>query len=139
MNILSQIDLTKIFNPEFLFQASPDPGGLFLLTLVVYGLMIIGAIALGVVSRRNRGSKYRKLWRQFIYFMLTIGLIGPVLVFFRWQSIPYLGSRLVALALWIVALAWLLQIIFYWLFVLPQEVKAKIEKENFEKYLPKKS
>lgn len=135
-NILNQIDLTKIFDPSQVFQATPDPVGLYLYGLVVYGLALIGAVILGNILRRNPRSIYKKLWRQFIYLMLFAGLTGPILVFFRWQSIPYIGSRLMVLVLWIIAIAWLIQIMIYWFRVLPQEIKKIKEKENFERFLP---
>jgi len=137
MSILNQVDLTKIVDPNLVFETTPAPGGLYLCSLVVYGLLILGSVILGVISRRNPQSNNRKLWRQFIYLMLVVGMTGPVLVFLRWQSIPYLGSRLITLLLWLVAIAWLCQIIYYWIFVLPHEIELKKEKENFEKYLPR--
>lgn len=137
MSILNQINLSKIFDPNLVFEATPAPGGLYLLSLIIYGLLIISAIILGVISRRNPQSIYKKLWRQFIYLMLFTGLLGPVLVFFRWQSIPYLGSRLMVLILWIIAIAWLTQIIIYRIWLLPKEIQKIKEKEKFEKYLPK--
>ncbi len=136
--MLNQIDLTKIFDPNLIFETTPVPGGLYLLSLIIYGLLLAGAITLGVISRRNPQSTHKKLWRQFIYLMLFTGIIGPVLVFFRWQAVPYLGSRFVVLILWLVALAWVLQILIYRLWVLPQEIKKLKEKENFEKYLPRR-
>lgn len=135
--MLNQIDLTKLFDPNLIFEATPSPEGLYLDTLAIYGLLLSTAVILGIISRRNPQSVYKNLWRKFIYLSLFTGIIGPVLIFFRWQSIPYLGSRLAVLALWITTLFWLLQIIWYWLIILPREIKAKQEKENFEKYLPR--
>jgi len=136
-NILNQIDLSKIFDPNLIFEASPDPQGFYLYIAIIYGLILVLAIILGVISRRNPQSVYKKLRSKTIYLMLFVGLVGLMLTFFRWQAIPYIGSRLMVLALWIVAIAWLVEIIWYWLFILPQQKKLQQEKENFEKYLPR--
>lgn len=137
MSIFNQINLAKIIDPNLVFEASPSSEGLYLYSLIIYGLLLVAAIILGVISRRDRQSIYRKLWRQLIYLLLFTGLVGPVLVFLRWQSIPYIGSRLMVLVLWIITVAWLAQIITYKIWVLPKEIKKIKEKEKFEKYLPR--
>ena len=68
--------------------------------------------------------------------MLIIGFFGLALIFFRFEAIPYLGSRLMLLILFLVFLIWGILIIYYWLRIMPREIKKKKEKENFEKYLP---
>ena len=136
--ILDQFDPRKLINPNWLFETAPDIQGLYLYLGLIYGLFLIAAVALGVYSRRHRDSRH-KFWSQIIYLLLLVGVIGLVLIFFRWQEITYLGSRILVVFLWLAGLIWLVFILFYRFVTLPKKIKVQEEKNRFEKYLPKKS
>ena len=69
--------------------------------------------------------------------LLTCGVIGLILVLFRYQQIPYFGNRLMYLLLFIVFIIWGGWILFYKMVVMPKEINKEKEKENFQKYLPR--
>lgn len=114
---------------------SPAAGGLYQYLAIVFGLMIILSV---VLFLKKPAEIYRKLYGKVISLFLIVGLIGIALIFFRFEAMPYLGSRLMFLVLIFVFLIWFGLIVYYRLIILPQEIRQKKEKENFEKYLPRR-
>ncbi len=132
-NFLSQIDFGKLFQKEYLLEINPDANGLYKYLTIVFGLMIILSV---VLFLKKPAEVYKKLYGKVISLFLIVGLIGIALIFFRFEAMPYLGSRLMFLVLIFVFLIWLGLIVYYRLIILPKEIKQKKVKENFEKYLP---
>jgi hypothetical protein len=134
MNIFQQIDLGKLFNPGYVFESTPNSTGLYQYLAILFGLEIIGAILITIFNRKKSATKRVK--SSFFSLFLSMGIIGLSLIFFRWQMIPYLGSRLVLVLLFIVFIIWSVFIFWYWLMILPKEMAKVKEQERFEKYLP---
>jgi len=137
MNIIHQIDLGKIINIGYIFETTPSPEGLYRYLAILFGLMIIGAIVIVILNRRK--SLTRKVKSGFFSLLLTVGIIGLSLIFFRFEEIPYLGSRLMLILLFFIIICWAAFIIWYWLVILPKEIAMIREKEKFQKYLPRKA
>lgn len=140
--IFSRIDLNKLFRVERIFEIDPEPNGLYLYLAFIFTLLIIVAAVIAAVKILKKSSTFptsSKLLSKWFHFCLIIGLAGLVLIFFRYQGIAYLGSRLMMIFLAIWSLIWVLTIIFYRVFTIPKESKIREEKERFEKYLPKKN
>lgn len=133
LNFLTQIDFSKLSDKDYILQTSPDPTGLYKYLLIIFGLMFVAAF---ILIFKKPKEVYRKLYSKLIGLLLIVGLSGLALVFFRWQAIPYLNSRLLFVILVFIFLLWLSSIIYYYLLILPKEIKQKQKKENFEKYLP---
>lgn len=130
------IDFEKLISTERIFEITPDPIGNYLYLLILSGLLLAVAIYLKIFKRKikKNAKVFNALGNLFIFFSLT----SAVIIFFRWQSIPYLGSRFAFMIVLVASLLWLLNILFYIWFELPQKKKLKIEREKFEKYLPRK-
>lgn len=137
LNIFQQIEIRKLFDLDRLFKITPEISGLYVYLLIIYGLLFLGAVGIGVYSRRSSDEFKRKVYGKIIYLLLFISLTGSALVFFRWQAIPYLASRVINLAVWVVALFWLASIVIFSLFTIPKLRKQKYKREQFEKYLPR--
>lgn len=133
MNFLSQIDPKKLLQKDYIFQITPDTDGLYKYLAIIFGLMLVTAV---ILIFRKPKEIYRKLNSKLITLLLIIGFFGLVLIFFRFEAIPYLSSRLMLLILFLIFLIWGILIIYYRFMILPREIKKKKEKENFEKYLP---
>ncbi len=136
MNILHQIDFKKLFNLSYIFESTPASTGLYKYLTILFGLMIIGAVVIFFFNRKDKDN-YKKLKNNFFNLFLTTGIIGSVLIFLRFQEVPYLGSRLMLLILLVAFVIWSFFIGYYGFFILPEEIIKRKEKEHFEKYLPK--
>jgi len=138
LNIFQQINLSKLFELDRLFETTPIVNGLYLYLLGIYGLLLLSAFWLGIYAKKNNDEFKKQIFGKIIYLLLFISLTGAALVFFRWQAIPYLASRVVHMAIWAVALLWALNIVFFSVFTVPKLKLQKYKREQFEKYLPRK-
>jgi len=134
-NFLDQLEPDKLLNTFYLLDATPSADGLYIYLMVVFGLLIVVAAILFFIKFEKY---YRKLQRKLIILFLTVGLVGFILIFLRYEQIPYLSSRLLILLLLLLFAVWLLLIIYYYFRILPVEIKEILKKENFEKYLPRR-
>jgi len=136
-HILSQIDLSKLLNFDYIFKVTPPASGWYLYLLVIFILLILLALAsIWVIKRQDK--VYRKLQKQIFNSFLSCGIIGLFLVFCRFEQIPYLSSRLM---LWLLTLVFIFlsgSILFYIRVILPEEKQELLKKQKFNKYLPRR-
>ncbi|AKM82472.1 MAG: hypothetical protein UT28_C0001G0679 [Berkelbacteria bacterium GW2011_GWE1_39_12] len=125
----------KLFRPDYIFSATPPANGLYIYLLIVFGLMIVIAILLAFFKSKLE-KIYLKLQNRIFNLLLTLGIIGLFFVLFRYEQIPYFGSRLMILLLLLTFLFWGGWIAFYWIFEIPQEKLEARKKQKFIKYLP---
>ena len=97
---------------------------------------MITAVLLHLLFKKQDRNR-QKVWEKLIPLLWFAGIAGIVLIFFRWQSIPYLGSRFLMLMMFGVAVLWLAQILWFKFIELPQELLIKKKKQEFETYLPR--
>jgi len=129
-------NLKNIFTKEKIFEVSPAPIGNYLYGAIFFGILILAAVALQILAKRQSKTR-QKVWGKIRSLLWFLGITGLVLMFFRWQSAPYLGSRFLMLILAGITLLWLAQIIWFKFVELPKEILLKKKKESFEKYLPR--
>ncbi len=134
-NFLTQIDLRKLIQKDYLLEITPSTDGFFKYLVIIFGLFITVAVYLII---RKPPEIYKKYFVKLINLFLVTGVVGLMLIFFRWQATPYMGSRVVFLSFLISIFVWLLFILWYRFFIFSKEIQEKIEKENFEKYLPRR-
>lgn len=70
-------------------------------------------------------------------FFLTIGILGIFILFFQYEMIPYVGYRVMMLALVAVAVIWYFVITIYSLTKMPREIRIIKNHERYIQYLPK--
>ena len=136
MAFLSQINLAKLFQADYIFESYPAATGLYLYFSIIFGILIGLAIIFFFIIRR-KNKTYHKLQKRAFIFFTIIGLIGLLLTFFRFEQIPYLDSRFMFLCLGVTFVLWGAWIGFYIIFTLPQEKKEISKKQKFIKYLPR--
>lgn len=133
----NQIQISKLFRADYIFDITPKTTGLY--QYLGIGFVLLGLIALVLWWLNRKKPKLKKeFFGKIIALFTTTALLGLVLLFFRMQEIPYLASRLMMLSLLLMFVIWGGFIIYYRFRVLPKEFKKTKEKENFERYLPKK-
>lgn len=134
-NFLNQINLSKLFQTDYLFEIAPQPIGLYLYLAIIFGVLVAVAIVLIFLTKSQ--EKLQKIfWQKVINWLLVTGLLGLALLFFRYEAMAYLGSRIVFLMFVLVAIIWAITIIWYKAIVLPKKLAIIQKKKNFEKYLP---
>ena len=105
----------------------------FLVILGAFVLMIIVATVLAYSKKIHPPLRSR-----FFNFLLTIGIIGLVFSFFRWESIAFVGTRFAMAFLIASAIVWYLTIAYYTIFKMPKEIKIIKANARYAQYLPKK-
>ncbi len=134
------MDFSKLTNLYYLIDYRPTISPTTLKAFIVFfSLFVIIAIGIKIAKKYKKYPPYEaKLLDKYFNLALTFGLLGLLWSWFRYETVPFLSSRLIFPILIIMALAWLYPIIRYQLKTIP-EVKKKIEaKKIFQKYLPKK-
>lgn len=137
ISIFNQIDPKKIFDLGRIFETTPESQGLYQYLAVIFGLIILATVIL-IFQARNKKPIFRNFYNQIVNLFLFTGITGEILIFCRWQGIPYLGSRLMLYILGLVFIIWGGYILWFRISVFPGKIKQLKEKEKFEKYLPKK-
>jgi heme A synthase len=135
--MFTNIDINKLFSVSYIFQNAPNPEGLYRYLAIFFGLEIVGALIIAAFGRQK--SPTRKVKSSFFSLLLTTGIIGLSLIFFRFEEIPYLGSRLMLIILFLVLICWVAFIFWHWLIILPEEQREIREQQRFQKYLPHKT
>lgn len=130
----------QIADPNYLFNPTPFPNPKVILILVsVFSLMLI----LGIVSWflfhkiSQQIFPYKKMRNKLTSLFLTCGIIGLLLTFFYWQSIPYLSTQILILILIFVFVLWSLIILLYIQRQFSWELVKCEREERYKKYLPR--
>ncbi|MBM2820285.1 MAG: hypothetical protein HW405_45 [Candidatus Berkelbacteria bacterium] len=136
--MIAKIDLLKLLNTKYIFEISPEPISDYLYLSILFGLLIVIAFIFWFIYKRKRKqldlfkAVQKSVFNPFFY----TGIIGLILIFFRWQGMPYLGSRFFLLVLLLLFLFWGTNIIYFRFVTFPKRIKEYQEKKNFNKYLP---
>lgn len=134
------INFIKFFTPSYLFDLRPTidrETAIFL--LVFFGILIIGGIIARIMQGTKKHDQYiAKLFSKYVSLLVTMGLIGVVLVWFRYETAAIFSARF-WLVLWVILFAiWLVKIVKYQYTVIPQAKEKSEQRKIFNKYLPKK-
>lgn len=133
------LDPKKFLDEAYIFQKTPPPNSDYLYLLILFGsLIILALIAWFVYGHRKKIVPiYSKMQTKVFNLFFYTGLAGMALIFFRFEEIPYLGSRFFMLLSGVAFIIWTSSIIYYFSKILPKEIERFHEKKNFEKYLPR--
>ncbi len=114
-------------NPESLI---PYAQQIFLAFLV---LLFILTILIAIIKKRS--GIYKGFFKRLYSFCLSNTLIGLILWFFNYETIPFFSARF-WLGLWALSmLAWLIFILLK-LKNIPQQKKQREKEQELKKYLP---
>ena len=126
--------LQNYLTTEYLFSAvAPSNQKLFLILVGFFLLFIIISVFLGFNQSIHKGLKSR-----LFNFFLTIGILGLLISFFRYESIAYVGARVVMLTLFVATVIWYFVITIYSLTKMQSEIRIIKNHERYVQYLPKK-
>jgi len=133
----NQLDAQKLFDFPRIFESTPDPQGLYQYLSFVFGLLLIVALIIFLTTKKQK-SIIKNYFNRIINLLLFIGVAGLILIFCRWQGIPYLGSRLIFYLLLIVFIVWGGFVVWFRIFIFPKKMAKLREREQIEKYLPRR-
>ena len=135
INFLSQINLGKLLKSDYIFETSPSATGLYQYLAIVFAVLILAAFVL-IIKARKKEEIFKPLYAKIINLLFFTAFSGLILIFFRWQGIPYLGSRLLLVVLLAVVFVWSMIIVWYKFKILPRKIEKYQKQKIFEKYLP---
>jgi len=137
-NLLSKIK--EFTDSIYLYSAVPPYNQKFLMImLIIFVIMGLGGWAVWSLMKKrvNKKPLYGEIRSRLASLLFTIGGIGLVLVFFEWQAIPYLSSRLLLAILLIIFLFWISSILRYIQRDFSWKLKDFEQHERYKKYLPR--
>jgi ABC-type transport system involved in multi-copper enzyme maturation permease subunit len=135
-------DFSKLSDVNYLINAIPSAQfASKKILLIIFGLIIFLAVILWLAS--YFGLKKSKVVSHFLeakvyYLLLTTGIVGLALIFFRIVGASYLSMRLIFLIFLLAMLVWAIYLIFYLIVSLPQEYQEESDQKRRAKYLPKR-
>lgn len=125
---------------ELKYILSPTPGynfKFFLPLIITFGLLIIvGAVGSYILKKREKFLK--PIANRLLKFGLSIGLTGLLLIFLRYENLPFLSMRIWLMLLAIVAIVWSILLIVFIISYLPRAKSNLAKQKVFQKYLPRK-
>ena len=123
----------QIFTAKFLFE-NPTPHTNFMIGLAIFfGILVVAGILVALLVR----GESKKIWGRFVKPFLTVGILGLVHLFARYESLPWLNTRFFAELLFAIFFIWLLVIVIMLSKFMPKYMKEKEVAQRFERYLPK--
>jgi len=133
-------DFTKFLDWNYLadpYPSAPSTQTLYLLLGIFVFFIIFGVgewFWLGRLSQKY--PPYLETRGKLLNFFLTFGIVGLVLLFFRFETLPYLASRLLLVLLAAGFIIWGGYLLYYLLRVLPVKIKNAQKEKTYSQYLP---
>lgn len=126
-------NLLSYFTKDMLFDPAPSASdALIIVYLVCFGLVTLAAIVWFFL----KGEIKRILTGYFSIFM-TVGVLGLIYTFVRYERLPNLSTRIVLMALIVGSMIWLVTKSYFTVSELNKlRDLSKIE-NKYKKYLPK--
>lgn len=128
--------MSNFFTLKYWLASRPgnlDPKALFILVVFVAILVIFSFISY-LVKNRKRGLYYN-IWNQVNSFCFTNTVIGIFLLFFAYELIPFLSSRILFLLWLIEMIVWIIFIVRFALNI-PKVIEKQQKENEYKKYIP---
>ena len=107
---------SNFFTKNYLFDSNPSyPFKLLLPLLIFYGLIfLLGLfIPIWINYKYKKFLPYKNVSYKIQTVLLSFSIIGGILLFFRFEEIPYLSSRVLVYLLFLSFIIWLIFFIKY--------------------------
>ena len=105
-------------------------------SIAIFGGLIILSVA-SILLFRKVNPILAKIKGMINSWMMSLGLVGLFIVFFRWQQLSIFSKNIflaIILTTWFI---WLIFIIYWVIFRYPNQMYQFQEKERIKKYIPK--
>lgn len=124
--------LSYIFSNKFLFDSTPSSESRFYLSFII----LFGAILLASFLIRMMKIDEKIRGRQSVSY-LTVGILGFIYLGARFESLPWLGSRLFLALILLTAVIWFSCLTVWGVKYYNKKSKELVVENKFNKYLPK--
>ena len=133
------MNLLKLFSLGYLFTLQPGSEFKFMVPLIAFFLFLsIGSFYIEKwVSRQPHRKAIKELLPDFSKRIRLFGIIGFLLLFARYENIPYFAMRIVLLLFLIGILVYVGRSLYKFKKHLPELLDKKEKKITHQKYLPK--
>lgn len=127
---------TNFFTLTYWFSVTP--GNLAPIALKSLSFFLLGLFALAFVAYlrgKRKQDIYYKSWSSIFNFSLSNLGIGLVILFFYYESIPYLSMRFFAL-IWLASMIYWAYLIFKTFKQVPVIREKRKQEQEYKKYIP---
>ncbi|MFA6382604.1 MAG: hypothetical protein WCX08_05040 [Candidatus Buchananbacteria bacterium] len=130
--------LNYFFNPAHLFSLRPEAmhARAVIILAVIFGLTVVLAGINKILLGKTKDGLRIKGLRRITHLCLTVGILGFVYLFFAWQGVALLASRIWLIIIFLTAVIWLAFIAKYLFLEVPKLRKEIDHRRDFERYLP---
>lgn len=133
------MDITKLFELNYLFEIYPGPFKSIMVFLIFFIVLIAGSFFLERWIKKNtHRDSLRSTLPRFPQKLRTLGIIGLVLLAFRYEAIPYFSIRFFFLVYLLIVLWVIGSAIYRYNKILPNVIQKKHVEKKKKHYLPKK-
>lgn len=123
----------EIFAVKNLLESSPIPETKwYILFGVLFLVMIMAAVAIAAMPKEDK-----RLAQRFYYPSLILGIVGLLALGANFESLPWLGTRVVILATFAIYIVWMIIGGVLTLRALPKVKHERRAEDRYQKYLPK--
>ncbi len=131
--------VAPLFHWSFWVNPYTQPFSPWVDHLVLFFLVVLTLAPFGIswMRRRAKEKLIKRIWGRVFGVCLCAGLTGLVLYAITWQRIPVLGVR-IFWPIWFLAhVSWALSIFLRARKMIPAARRAQLERQAYEKWLPK--
>ena len=120
---------------DYWFNLAPVPFIPLAQKLFIIFIIALALAALLIAVIKSHGGIYRGLFKRLYAFCLSNAAIGLLLLFFDYESVPFLSARF-WLGLWgLIMIAWIIPILAS-LRLIPQQKREREKENDLKKYIP---
>ena len=122
-----------------MFELQPGSEFKFMVILIVFFLILaIGSFYLDAwIKKQPHRNAIKKLLPHFPNRLRILGIIGFVLLFFRYENIPYFAMRILLVLLLLGIISYIGYSLYKFKKHLPELLETRKKKKTHHKYLPK--
>lgn len=133
-------DFSNFLDPNYLFEKNPGASFKFYFPLLlIFGFLFLFSIffPLFLKKKDKENPSLKTLSSKISFPGIIISIFGFLLLFFRYENLPYLSSRFLLFLLFFIWFSWFVLLLFYLFKDYQKEYKIYLEAKEKEKYLPK--
>lgn len=131
---------SKLFSLSYLFDRFPGSAFLYMIPcIILFLVLIVGSFYLESWIRRHPLRPSLKLTLPHVGGRLrAFGIIGFVLLWIRYENLPFLSMRALLLLFFLSFLAYIAMCVYRFNVVLPKKIEENKRLNKLKSYLPKK-
>jgi len=95
------MNITNLFSPSYIFNQLPGPfmGSWGKYLIIFFAIVVVaGVVAYTISTRKQNSPLIRKAYAKISNFLLVIGIVAILLIFFRQQRVQFLSMPVLLLS-----------------------------------------